>query len=124
MLIKHLNKKDIGLLMKVGKNVSTPSFLFKFFIEKPIEPPKNSKSPENPYLPTFFISALSPKSHFKTAVLRNKVRRKIYGAINLMNYSPKSLILRAIILPNKTLLTATTIDLQNQILSIFSKIGV
>ncbi len=114
-------KKEIEFLMKRGKTVSTSSFLCKFTVDYP------EKMPENGLKQGYYISALSPKSQFKTAALRNKARRKVYGAINLLPQNTQNAtetLFRAIIIPNKTLFSLSHSEIQAQIMTVFSKIGV
>jgi ribonuclease P protein component len=118
MHIKHLNKKEIEYVMKKGKNVSSPTFLCKFFVDNMGESSKNGLKQG------YFISALSPKGQFKTAVLRNKARRKIYGAINLLAHDTAKPLFKAVFIANKSIFDCSHLELQEQITRVFSKIGV
>lgn len=118
MLIEHLVKKEIEFLMKRGKNVSTSSFLCKFVVEN------NDNFPENGLKQGYFISALSPKAQFKTAVARNRVRRRIYGAINALDHKPRKALFKAVFILNKSIGDLSQTEIQGQIAMVFSKIGV
>ncbi len=104
--------------MKRGKTISSPTFLCKFFADN-IE-----ESLENGPKQGYFISALSPKGQFKTAILRNKARRKIYGAINLLVRDTKKPLFKAVFIANKSIFDCSHLDLQEQITRVLSKIGV
>lgn len=71
------------------------------------------------------ISALAPKKAFPTAVLRNKVRRKIYSALSpIFNKKPIKNSFLAAIVGNKKLLTAKISEISSEIEQIFGKGGI
>ena len=62
----RVNKKEVDLLFKEGKFVSSPNFTFKFKITK---------------LPVPQISVIVPKAVAKLAVKRNLLRRRGYSVL-------------------------------------------
>ncbi len=68
-----MNGDEIALLFLHAKSVKNPLFIMKYQVK-----PKKTGS----ILKTLPSFAVAPsKKVFKTAVLRNKIRRRIYGAI-------------------------------------------
>lgn len=68
------------------------------------------------------FSAVAPKKVAKTAVLRNKIRRKTYSAIRpLYNKLPKGT--QAIFFAKVTFLKATQKEIENDIQAFFVKAG-
>ena len=62
----RVNKKEIDILFKEGKSVTSPNLTFRFLIKK---------------LPVPKISVIAPKAVSKLAVKRNLLRRRGYAAL-------------------------------------------
>lgn len=80
--VSRMKEKDITLLFSNAKNLKTPLFIVKF--------QKNQR---------LIFSVAPSKKIFKTAVERNKVKRRIYNAIKEVN--PTGLLFAIVIIPNK-----------------------
>ena len=100
---KRVTKEIFQSLIKGGKTLSTPLFLF-YFIE--------SKSPQYAFV--------APKGIFKKAVERNKFRRIGY---NVLRYIPiKSGV--GIFIYKKQASIANSAEIKGNILSVLKKVGI
>jgi ribonuclease P protein component len=108
--------------MKRGKTISAPSFVCRFLGGNNVE--NNVENPQNGLKQGYFISALSPKAQFKTAVLRNRARRRMYGVINLLSHKPQKSLFKAVFIANKGIFDISPAEIQGQIGMVFAKLGV
>lgn len=99
-------KKEVDLIFKSGKSISSLNFNFKFI-----------KIPKNP-LNEWKISFIVPKSVAKLAVQRNLLRRRGYSVLKKINSSPSGIV--GVFVFKKY--QDDVILIENEIKNIFSKI--
>ena len=99
----RVSSKDVDLIFKSGKSISSLNFNFKFI-----------KSP----LGGWKISFIVPKSVAKSAVRRNLLRRRGYSVLKKINQSPLGII--GVFIFKKY--QDDPVVIENEIKNIFSKI--
>ncbi len=99
----RVSSKDVDLIFKSGKFISSPTFNFKFI-----------KTPSNQWK----ISFIAPKSVAKSAVRRNLLRRLGYSVLKKINQSPFGIIGVFLFKKNED----DVVVIENEIKNIFSKI--
>lgn len=65
----------------------------------------------------FQVAVSAPNKYFKYAVLRNKVKRKIYSAIKAQERLP---LIKVVFIPEPTLIKIPFSQIKNEISNIFS----
>jgi len=116
----RLDSEGVSLVMSKGRVVTSPSFLFRVL--------------ESKNAGTFKLAAVAPKKIFKTAVLRNKVKRRTRAALfsvlkhaGLMAKNNAVAVRSAffgIFIANQQVLTAPFSQLTDEIQFIFEKSGI
>jgi len=99
---KRVTKEVFQVLMKEGKTLSTPLFLFYF---------KKSDFPQYVFV--------APKNTFKNAVKRNKFRRIGYNILRSMPIKPGT----GVFVYKKQSITASPEEIKENILFILKKTG-
>ena len=107
----RINKRLFDDIIKNGSSIHGSFFVFKFL--------KNPKIKDFDPNKNFYISCVAPKSMVKSAVLRNKFKRKAYCAIKPLKIKGFA----GIFIYKKGGLLIKTPDLTNDIYKIFTKAG-
>lgn len=94
--------------MKKGRVFHTPLFIIRILKDQVLDTR---------------IAAVSPKKIAKTAVIRNKIRRKIYESVKSFKKSINSPI-HVILFAKSGIIEARTEDIKSDLTSFFVKIGI